>query len=610
MLSKKDWKNQWRMFSDYCKMGETKTVVCMALTCTLEAVRPYVTLVLMGYLLDLVYAGTDYRTMLKYTGIAFFYTFASSCIESFCHKRYNRKLEYMFEQQSYLMNQKCLSMDYEYLEDKKVHDKIFQIAQSYGGRFGLMGDMLSEWEYLLRSGISMVAAVVIVFPLFTEVTSIRDGIVTSWLASLLLCALVALATFYNYHFDVKIGAVVRGCQEEKARHSNGLGYYMNILASYDKQKDLRIYHQEQMVSERTDAAMDALDAWTNKEARSRMKSAFVKQTVSAASGLAVYLFAGIRAFLGFISVGSVVTYAASIIRMTTSMATLMQHLAHLKTLNPYIRDYVEFMDLGGRKYEGTIPVEKRKDDRFTIEFSHVSFRYPGAERDVIHDLNLNFTIGNKVAIVGKNGSGKTTFIKLLCRLYDVTKGCIKVNGIDIRKYNYREYCDLFSVVFQDFQMFAFPLGENIAACSEVDKDQALSALGRAGLTQRMLELPDGLDTCVGKEFDERGVTFSGGEKQKMAIARAIYKDAPFVIMDEPTAALDPVSECEVFAGFDKMVGNKTAVYISHRLASCRFCEDILVFDKGTVVQRGSHDDLLAQGGLYRKLWDAQAKYYA
>lgn len=215
-----------------------------------------------------------------------------------------------------------------------------------------------------------------------------------------------------------------------------------------------------------------------------------------------------------------------------------------------------------------------------------------------------------MAIVGKNGSGKTTFIKLLCRLYDVTEGCIKVNGIDIRKYDYQQYCSLFSVVFQDFKMFAFPLGENIACSEEVDKERAMDALVRAGLQQRMGTLSEGLNTCVGKEYDENGVNFSGGEKQKMAIARAIYKDAPFVIMDEPTAALDPESECQVYEGFDRMVGKKTAIYISHRLASCKFCEDILVFDKGRIVQRGNHEKLAKQDGLYQELWNAQAQYYA
>ena len=323
----------------------------------------------------------------------------------------------------------------------------------------------------------------------------------------------------------------------------------------------------------------------------------------------MYVFAGVRAYLGLISIGSVVAYASSIVQMTNSMALFMQRMARLKNINRYVNDYVQFMALEKRKYDGSIPLEKRRDNKFSVEFEHVSFKYPGSEEYVIKDLNLNFVIGERMAIVGKNGSGKTTFIKLLCRLYDVTEGSIKVNGVDIRKYDYQEYCRLFAAVFQDFQMFAFPLGENIAGGEDVIQEKAVDALNRAGMGERLERLPGKLDTYVGKEFSDEGITFSGGEKQKMAIARAIYKDAPFVIMDEPTAALDPVSECGVFAGFDRMVGNKTAIYISHRLASCRFCQDIIVFDGGRVVQRGSHEELETQEGLYRELWEAQAKYY-
>ena len=211
--------------------------------------------------------------------------------------------------------------------------------------------------------------------------------------------------------------------------------------------------------------------------------------------------------------------------------------------------------------------------------------------------------------MGKNGSGKTTFIKLLCRLYDVTEGCIKVNGIDIRKYDYKEYCNLFGVVFQDFTMFDFPLGEAISCSEEVDEERAMDALTRAGISERVKELPQGLATYIGKGFDESGVNFSGGEKQKLAIARAIYKNAPFVIMDEPTAALDPEAEAEVFAGFDKMVGRKTAIYISHRLGCVECGADNRVWEKGWGVAPGSHEEPAAQDGLYSQLWNAQAQYY-
>lgn len=608
-MSLKMLKNQLRLMGYYCQMGESKTVACMAATCILEAVSPYISLLLMGKLLDLVYMGEDYGKMIQLALLAFGFVGLSSLAQALLHHRYNQKLMGMYEAQSYLVDRKFQTMDYEYLEEKSVHEKIFRNEQLIGGSYGMMGAVFSSWEYLIRTAVSIVAAVIIIFPLFVNATRVRDGFLTSWLASLLLFVIIGLLTLVNYWLDIRYGKKEWEYNNEAAKHRNILFHYAGIFASAERQKDLRVFGQRQMIEERTNQEIGGLDACYKRCARMAFKSTVVKQSVSAVSGFLVYVFAGVRAFLGLITIGSVVTYAASIIRMTSAMAEMMLRMARLKNIGHYVNDYIEFMDLEKKKYEGTIPMEKRRDNKFSVEFEHVSFKYPGSEEYVIRDLNLSFVIGERMAIVGKNGSGKTTFIKLLCRLYDVTEGCIKVNGIDIRKYDYREYCDLFSVVFQDFQMFAFPLGENIAGGEKVDSERAVEALNRAGLKERLDSLPEKLNTYVGKEFSEEGVTFSGGEKQKMAIARAIYKDAPFVIMDEPTAALDPVSECEVFAGFDRMVGRKTAIYISHRLASCRFCQDILVFDKGQVVQRGSHEELKEQEGLYRELWDAQAKYY-
>ena len=245
-----------------------------------------------------------------------------------------------------------------------------------------------------------------------------------------------------------------------------------------------------------------------------------------------------------------------------------------------------------------------------IEFCDVSFRYPESDAYALRHVNFRIGSGERVAIVGMNGSGKTTFIKLLCRLYDPTEGTILLDGKDIREYNYEEYLQLFSVVFQDFKLFAFPLAENVAAGRHYDPEKVRLCLSEAGMEDRLATLPKGLETCIYKGFDPEGVEISGGEAQKIALARALYKDAPFVILDEPTAALDPLAEAEVYSHFNEMVSGKTAVYISHRLSSCRFCTRIAVFDEGSVVQYGEHDELLAdESGKYHELWYAQAQYY-
>lgn len=223
---------------------------------------------------------------------------------------------------------------------------------------------------------------------------------------------------------------------------------------------------------------------------------------------------------------------------------------------------------------------------------------------------MKFHIGRRLAVVGRNGNGKTTFIKLLCRLYDPTEGEILLNGINIRKYNYLDYMLIFSIVFQDFSLFAFSLGQNVAAGVDYDKEYAIDCLKKAGFEQKRKSMPQGLDTYLYKDFSDDGVDISGGEAQKIALARTLYKKSPFLVLDEPTAALDPIAEAEIYEKFNEIVEDKTAIYISHRLSSCRFCDNIVVFDQGKIVQQGSHDELVAdQNGKYYELWHAQAQYY-
>ena len=209
-----------------------------------------------------------------------------------------------------------------------------------------------------------------------------------------------------------------------------------------------------------------------------------------------------------------------------------------------------------------------------------------------------------------NGSGKTTMIKLLCRLYDPTEGIITLNGVDIKEYRYDEYLGIFSVVFQDFTLLDFTLGQNIASDAKFDMDETNKILHKSGAGELLNTLPQGLDTYIYKRFDENVVEISGGEAQKIALARALYKNTPFIILDEPTATLDPISEFEIYSNINEIASGKTVVFISHRLSSCRFCDDIAVFNKGELVQRGNHDTLVNdKEGMYHVLWNAQAQYY-
>lgn len=607
-MNKKEWKTILFLLQEL-RLRHKKVLASMMLLSVSQGVRPYVSVVLTGLLIDAVYQGAPFEQLLRYALYGVGATAVFMLLESFTEKVFNQNLEYMFEIQNRPLNEKSMEMDYKYLEDAKTHDGRQRINSGYT-RFGLWGSALSHISKMTCSISSCITAVAIVMPMFFAKDMKAYGWIGSPLLSIVFFVLMGLLVWGNYKVLVYYNTKRNKIWKKSAPWESRKKFYMDMLASAEPQKDLRIYNQQELFYEETERIVSEEKKIGTQVGVCMVKSGLVSQLIAALLGILVYGFAGLRGYVGMISIGNVVTYAASISKVSDSIYMFAQRLGWLKGVAGYAEAYVDFMKLGQRKHEGTIPMEKRHDNKFLVEFEHVSFQYPGSDTYVIKDLNLSFVVGEKTAIVGKNGSGKTTFIKLLCRLYDVTEGCIKVNGIDIRKYDDKEYHNLFAVVFQDFCMFDFPIGENLACSVKVDEMKAMDALRRAGLGERVEELQDGLNTYVGKGFDEDGVNFSGGEKQKMAIARAIYKDAPFVIMDEPTAALDPEAECEVFAGFDKMVGNKTAIYISHRLASCRFCEDILVFDKGQVVQRGSHETLAQQGGLYRELWNAQAQYYS
>ena len=324
----------------------------------------------------------------------------------------------------------------------------------------------------------------------------------------------------------------------------------------------------------------------------------------------VYLFVCLKALGGAFGIGSVTQYVSAVTTFSGNAALLLSTVSSMRVNAAFLKTIYAFLDIPNSMYQGSLTTEKRTDRKYDVEFKDVSFRYPGSDIWALRHVNMKFKVGQRLAIVGENGSGKTTFIKLLCRLYDPQEGQILLNGIDIRKYRYDDYMGIFSVVFQDFRLLCQPLGANVAGSMEYDRDRAKKALVDAGFADRLAAMEKGLDTMLYRDLSEDGVELSGGEAQKIAIARALYKDAPFIILDEPTAALDPIAEAEIYAKFDEIAGDKTSVFISHRLSSCKFCDEIAVFDKGAVIQQGSHAELLADSsGKYYALWNAQAQYY-
>jgi len=507
-----------------------------------------------------------------------------------------------------MINKKIINLDYEFIEKEETHAKLAELSELE--KFGMFG-FYHEGTYLkniLKGFFTVTIAIVMSIGLF--LAEIPGSAFSGILQNIVFVVLILSTTVISILSAQSINNKMANMTTDEIIETNVIGesYCKNVF-DYKFGKDVRLYSYK-LYNRAGEGLMAGINSLYNMISKIMLKPKLLAAICSVISIGTIYCFIGYKAYYGVISIGELMQYTGSITQMLEGIILLTTTTGKIINNNYYFEKFFGLIELSNGKYMGTLPVEKRDDNEYTLELRNVSFKYPGTEKYVLKNVNMKFKIGEKLAVVGMNGSGKTTFIKLITRLYDPDEGEILLNGINIKKYDYDEYLRLFSVVFQDFKLFSFSLGQNIASSVEVDKDKATYALREAGFEERFKEMPDGLKTYLYHDFDEKGIEISGGEAQKIAMARALYKNAPFVILDEPTAALDPISEFEIYSRFDEIVNGKTAIYISHRLSSCRFCHDIAVFHEGEIIQRGSHDELIKnKDGKYYELWNAQAQYY-
>lgn len=483
-----------------------------------------------------------------------------------------------------------MKMDFEHTENPEALDALQKAQEGMswysGGIVGVLGAVFS----LINNAAALLGVSVII--LFT----------CPLLLPVQIAALVVITIF-----NAKNNKIDRERFLELAKSNRVFGYVFYQLADFKLGKDIRLYDSARMMGDKAKFFSDEQIGICRDTARKQRKNSWVMDAANSLRDGISYFYIGFLAVTRVITVGDFSMCVSAAGTLYWSLYGVVSGVQNINQKCAYAHRYIEFMRFPAAMEKGEKSV---KQAEHTIEFRHVSFKYPRSEKLVLRDINLTIKSGEHLSIVGLNGAGKTTFIKLLCRLYDVTEGEILVDGVNIKEYSEEEYRRLFAVVFQDFSLFAFSLRENIAFGEQADDAELERVLKLAGLWEDAEKLPQGLDTMLYKSFDENGTDLSGGQRQKTAIARALYRNAPVVILDEPTAALDPVAEYEIYRQFNTLVGGKTAVYISHRLSSCKFCDRIVVFADDTIKENGTHDELVSQsGGIYAQMFAEQAKYY-
>jgi len=458
---------------------------------------------------------------------------------------------------------------------------------------------------------AVVVSGILAAPLFTSVSGWKvTGFVsffnTPYASILLLIAILALSLTAGRSFQIaasKLFEAWKGWPKSLTKAN----YYMDEYTGENgAAKDIRMFDQNSIISDEMHRWFDN-PPFLKQRLGINCKYDAINMIITTILTGVVYFFVTMKVLSGSLGVGSLVRYSGLVIQFISGVSVMIAEGTKCWRNNDYLEDIFTYLDIRKQGEK-----EGKETDRTveSVEFRNVFFRYPGAATYALRNISIKLDALTSYAVVGMNGSGKSTFIKLLCRLYEPTEGEILLNGRNIQEYQEEEYFGLLSVVFQDFNLFSFSLGANVAASPMYHADSAEECLDKVGFAVRKERLKQGLETILYRDFTSEGVEVSGGEAQKIAMARALYKNAPVMVLDEPTAALDPISEAEIYEKFSEIIKGKMAIYISHRLSSCKFCDQILVFHEGKMIQRGAHGELVEEKeGQYFKLWNAQAQYY-
>lgn len=554
------------------------------------AVQPLINMMMLKFIIDELTGAQRIPYFIGLVGIAMSANFILNVLQNILKTWVAIKDNDLMNGFDLMIGEKVMSLDFEMVEDPEILDlkerALFPVHNQ------------GVFQSVIEQAMTLVSQVITMIGLIAILTTLNPLLI------IFLFVMAVITTLINK----KTQKVMYDFYQLLIPVNRKFGYYAKVTTDFSYGKDIRLYEMDKLLIDRI--------AEYNETSLSVFTKLYVvlgrylgyNELVLQLQMVLVYVYMAYKVVTKSIGFGDFTMYASAATQFGQCLSIVGSTYMEMSQMCRYLESYLEFDALKSTRSNGKRTLDSSLTP--TLEFRGVSFKYPKSDAYALKDVNITIKAGEKLSIVGLNGAGKTTFIKLLTRLYEPTEGGIYLNGINILEYDLKSYLELMSVVFQDFKLLAFSVKENIVFDEEVDDDSVISILKEAGFEQDLNKLPKGIHTPIYKTFEEDGIEFSGGQSQKIAIARAIYKDSPLVILDEPTSALDPIAEYEIYRRFNELVGEKTTIYISHRLSSCLFCDQIAVFKDGRMVEYGTHQDLIHQNdGLYQEMYQAQAQYY-
>lgn len=560
----------------------------------MTAGRIVANVVLPKFLIDELVGGKDLNRLLIYGGLIVFSNLLFAFIDNLMKRLMTIKKIDMEEKMNYAMADKIMNVEFFYLENPHYLDlkerAVFAIRNQRA-----LENVIASFAAGIKNIITILSLVTILFTL-------------SWFLVAFLVLTIGISIWiYSYFMDYQ-----RHFFQELIPINRRYGYYLGLGFQGEYHKDIRLYDMAPMLTNKVEEYNDEIMSEFVPFKKKQGSFLGLYGAINHLQAAVAYGYVGLRVISGIfgppISLGSFTMYVSAAINFSRTTTELGENITRIFQMLGYLDPFMEFMSLPEAKDDkGTLVMG---DEIESIVFKNVSFKYPGSEAYVLKNVSFDIRGGEKISIVGLNGAGKTTLIKLLCRLYRPNEGEILVNGHNIFDYDYSSYMEKIAAVFQDYKLFDFTIGENITCEDKEENHKTMDLIKEVGLKEKIEELVDGVDSILGRFYDEKGVELSGGERQKIAIARALYKNAALVILDEPTSALDPLAEAEIYEHFNTLVGGKTAIYISHRMSSSVFCDRILLIENGSVADFDTHKNLMEKkDSLYYKLFTSQVVNY-